>query len=115
MAPTQLESIKKQLAELTSQVEQISGEVIEYTFTQEQMVGFVEQLHGYFLQRVKNDIEYVDAIDDDSFYEISLDGNEICVELDTSAISSYFLDTIGDMDEDEIIVTVDNLYNDIKS
>lgn len=114
MAPTQLENIKKQLAELTSQVEQISGETIEYNFTQEQMVAFVEELHSYFLDKVRGDMSSIDFIDNDSFYELSLDGNQICVELDTNEISSYFIDTLEDIDEDEIKTTVDDVYNSIK-
>ena len=109
-----VEQIKKQLAELTAKVNELGKTDIDnvYSFTQEEMVHFVTQLHEGFVDSLKsnaNHLDFEDAI------ELDLCGREIEVNVDNRQICDVFVDECcPDLDEDAVMATVSEIYRNIK-
>jgi len=122
----ELEKLKAQQAEMLKKMEEIndaiehlevtSDETDEevYTFTKEEMVAFVRSFHSAFLEAAEETINDMD-FNNSCYYDLSLHGNEIEVEIDSSTIASDIANEM-DMDDDEesILDTVNSIYDRVK-
>jgi hypothetical protein len=109
-----LDQIKQQLAELTAKVDELGKtEANAYSFTEDEIVQFVQKLHESFttsLERCSRRNDYGEAV------ELELYGREIEVNIDGDQIASIIIDGIDfSNDEDDIIMTVNNIVNEIKN
>ena len=123
----ELEKLKAQQAEMLKKMEEINdaiehlkitsdetddGEV--YTFTKEEMVAFVRSFHSAFLEAAEETINDMD-FNDSCYYDLSLHGNEIEVEIDSNTIAGDII-TEMDMDNDDDVVldSINSAYNKVK-
>lgn len=111
-----LEEIKKQLAELTAQVNELSETKSDdgmYHFTEEEMIKFVERLHEGFEESLEYNLSGI-SFDTDSV-SLSLNGNEIEIEIDSDDIKDTIISELDfDLDEDSIKDTITDIYKYIK-
>lgn len=113
-----LEEIKKQIAELVIQVDELAQSQQtggDYVFTQEQMIKFVEKMHENFLVGAKSNIEDNCSIDEDVI-ELSMYDKTIEVEINQSQIFDLIADAMDQgFDEDEITTDINIIYKQVKA
>jgi len=107
-----LEAITE-LEDMEDEIDETDDEEV-YIFTKEEMVSFVITLHTAFSEATEQTIKDMD-FNDSSYYDLSLHGNEIEVEIDSSTIASDIANEM-DMDDDEesILDTVNSIYDRVK-
>lgn len=118
---TNVESIKQQIAEVESKLAELNSQVQnitsggDYVFTKDEMLIFMRKFIEQTEKYVK---EQVDELDFDSdIVDLDLCGREIEINIDSSEVSrtiNYSID-FGNTDDDDMIVSIDHLYNKTKN
>lgn len=111
---TQLQEIKEQLAALTAKVESMTEG--EYTFTEDQLVRFMELLNDKLKKRISEQISSISFDSDCVTLEMGYRSREIDVIIDESYIAETIIDGLELFDDEEDMkVTCMSILEKVKS
>lgn len=119
---TNVESIKQQIAEmesklneLNSQVQSIESSTGDYVFTHDEMIGFMNKFIKQMESHVKDQIQDLDFGDD--YVSLDLYDKQLEVSVDSDQIIRDTINSIdfGSTDDLDMVDSINDLYKSIKT
>ena len=86
---------------------------VSYKFTQEEFNEFIEAYTTHVKQSLIEEISEMDMDDDDSLYDMEIDGKEIMVNLRSSAISTFIEENLETKDDSDMVEMAQEMLNDL--
>ena len=116
-----MESSMDELTERVNAVEPLTNDEddededneVSYKFTQEEFNEFIEAYTTHVKQSLIEEISEMDMDDDDSLYDMEIDGKEIMVNLRSSAISTFIEENLETKDDSDMVEMAQEMLNDL--
>ena len=114
-----MESSMDELTERVNAVEPLTKDEddedneVSYKFTEEEFNEFIEAYTTHVKQSLIEEISEMDMDDDDSLYDMEIDGKEIMVNLRSSAISTFIEENLETKDDSDMVEMAQEMLNDL--
>mgnify|MGYP003340384318 CR=1 FL=1 len=112
-----MESTMDELTERVNAVEPLTKDdednEVSYKFTEEEFNEFIEAYTTHVKQSLIEEISEMDMDDDDSLYDMEIDGKEIMVNLRSSAISTFIEENLETKDDSDMVEMAQEMLNDL--
>ena len=114
-----MESSMDELTERMNAVEPLTNDEddedneVSYKFTEEEFNEFIEAYTTHVKQSLIEEISEMDMDDDDSLYDMEIDGKEIMVNLRSSAISTFIEENLETKDDSDMVEMAQEMLNDL--
>ena len=117
-----METMESSMDELTERVNAVEpftkdeddeDNEVSYKFTEEEFNEFIEAYTTHVKQSLIEEISEMDMDDDDSLYDMEIDGKEIMVNLRSSAISTFIEENLETKDDSDMVEMAQEMLNDL--
>lgn len=118
-----IETMESSMDELTERVNAVepltkdeddeNDEEVSYKFTQEEFSEFIEAYTIHVKQSLIEEISEMDMDDDDSLYDMEIDGKEITVNLRSTAVSTFIEENLETKDDSDMVEMAQEMLNDL--
>jgi hypothetical protein len=117
-----IETMESSMDELTERVNAVEpltkdeddeNEEVSYKFTEEEFSEFIEAYTIHVKQSLIEEISEMDMDDDDSLYDMEIDGKEISVNLRSTAVSSFIEENLETKDDSDMVEMAQEMLNDL--
>ena len=117
-----METMESSMDELTERVNAVEpftkdeddeDNEVSYKFTEEEFNEFIEAYTTHVKQSLIEEISEMDMDDDDSLYDMEIDGKEIMVNLRSSAVSTFIEENLETKDDSDMVEMAQEMLNDL--
>ena len=114
-----MESSMDELTERVNAVEPLTKDEddedneVSYKFTEEEFNEFIEAYTTHVKQSLIEEISEMDMDDDDSLYDMEIDGKEIMVNLRPTAVSTFIEENLETKDDSDMVEMAQEMLNDL--